>query len=70
MEDSLCHWALAMEEYNFNIIHRKRSLNGNTDALSCATTSKTVTMTSATPKVTDIQQVQQNNLISSFIKCY
>ena len=58
MEGLLCHWALAMEEYNFNIVYRKGSLNGNADALSRlpATTSKTVAITSATPKVTDIQQ--------------
>ena len=32
MEGLLCHWALAMEEYNFNIVYRKGSLNGNADA--------------------------------------
>ena len=65
MEGLLCHWALAMEEYDFDIVHRKGSLNGNADALSRlpATTSKTVAITSATPKVTGIQQTQQNDLM-------
>ena len=65
MEGLLCRWALAMEEYNFDIVYRKGSLNGNADALSRlpATTSTTVAMTSATPKVTDIQQAQRNDLI-------
>ena len=54
-----------MEKFNFNIVYRKSSLNGNADALSRlpATTSRTVAMTSATPKVTDIHQAQQNDLI-------
>ena len=65
MEGLLCRWALALEEYNFNIVYRKGSLNGNADALSHlpATTTKTVAITSATPKVTDIQQAQRNDLI-------
>ena len=54
-----------MEEYSFDIVYRKGSLNGNADALSRlpATTSTAVAMTSATSKVTDIQQAQQNDLI-------
>ena len=65
MEGLLCRWALAMEEFNFDIVYRKGSLNGNADALSRlpATTPRTVAMTSATPNVTDIQQAQQNDLI-------
>ena len=57
--------ALAMEEYNFNIVYCKGSLNGNADALSRlpATNSKTVAITSTTLNVTDIQQAQQNDLI-------
>lgn len=60
MEGLLCRWAMAMEEYSFDIVYCKGSLNGNADALSClpATTSTTVAMTSATTKVTDIQQAQ------------
>ena len=30
----LCRWALAIQEYDFNIIYRKGSLNSNADALS------------------------------------
>ena len=65
MEGLLCHWALAMEEFNFDIVYRKGSLNGNADALSRlpATTPRTVAMTFATPNVTVIQQAQQNDLI-------
>ena len=65
MKGFLCHWALAMEEYNFNIVYCKGFLNGNADALSHlqATTLKTVPMTSTTPKVTNIQQAQQNDLM-------
>ena len=39
MEGLLCHWALALQEYDFQIMHRKGSQNGNADALSqCADT--------------------------------
>ena len=34
MEGMLCHWALAMQEYDFQIVHRKDTLNANADALS------------------------------------
>ena len=34
MEGMLCHWALAMQEYSFQIVYRKGSLNANADALS------------------------------------
>lgn len=34
MEGILCRWALALQEYDFDIVHRKGSLNGNADALS------------------------------------
>ena len=34
MEGMLCRWALAMQEYDFQIVHRKGSLNTNADALS------------------------------------
>ena len=33
MEGLLCWWALAMEEYNFEIVYRKGTLNTNADAL-------------------------------------
>ena len=43
MEGMLCRWALAMQEYDFEIVYRKGSLNTNADSLSrqvpsCATT--------------------------------
>ena len=65
MKGLLCYWALAMEDYSFDIVYCKGFLNGNADALSRlpATTSTTVAMTSATSKVTDIQQAQHNDLI-------
>ena len=53
MEGMLCRWALALQEYDFDIVHRKGSLNGNADALSrlpdphCATTVSTPLFTSA-----------------------
>ena len=34
MEGLLCRWALAMQEYNFTIVYRTGSSNGNADALS------------------------------------
>ena len=33
-EGLLCHWALAMQEYNFVIVYRTGSSNGNADSLS------------------------------------
>ena len=34
MEGMLCRWALATQEYSFQIVYRKDSLNANADALS------------------------------------
>ena len=34
MQGLLCRWALVIQEYDFNIIYRKGSLNSNADALS------------------------------------
>ena len=34
MEGMLCRWALALQEYNFQVVYRKGSLNANADALS------------------------------------
>lgn len=34
MEGMLCRWALAMPEYDFQIVYRKGTLNANADALS------------------------------------
>lgn len=70
MEGLLCCWALAMEEYSFDIVYCKGSLNGNANALSHlpATTSTTVAMTSATQKVTDIQQSQQHDIFQQLFQ--
>ena len=35
----LCRWALAVQEYNFQIVYWKGSQNANADALSCLQTS-------------------------------
>ena len=34
MEGSLCHWALALQEFDFTIKYRRGSSNANADALS------------------------------------
>ena len=34
MDGMLARWALAMQEYNFQIVYRKADLNGNADVLS------------------------------------
>ena len=62
MEGLLCHWALAMQEYNFNIVYRKGTLNSNADVLSHLLTS-TVAMTSARKQTTTIVQAQQDDPI-------
>ena len=46
MEGLLCRWALAMEEYNFEIVYHKGTLNTNADALSRIPTPTPVAMTS------------------------
>ena len=65
MEGLLCRWALAMEEYNFQIVYCKGTLNGNADALSCRphSISAPVAMTSTTKQITDVQQTQQNDSV-------
>jgi len=62
MEGLLCHWALAMQEYNFIIVYHQGTLNGNVDALSHLPTS-TVAMTSARKKTITIMQAQQDDPI-------
>ena len=34
MEEMLCCWALAMQEYSFHVVYQNRSSNANADALS------------------------------------
>ena len=54
-----------MEEYNFQIVYRKGTLNGNADALSHQphSISASVAMTSTTKQITDVQQAQQNDSV-------
>ena len=63
MEGLLCRWALAMGEYDFDIVYRKGTLNGNADALSRQppSTPSPVAMTSTRKQITDVQQAQQND---------
>lgn len=44
MEGMLCWWALAMQEYDFQITFRKGSQNSNADALSCLQTAPCAVM--------------------------
>ena len=63
MEGLLCRWALAMQEYNFIIVYRTGSFNGNADALSrsplqTASQSAPVAVTSARETSEPLQQQQ------------
>ena len=62
MEGMLCRWALAMQEYDFQIVHRKGSLNTNADALSrLHTSSCAVTLAILDYYTSDIQTAQQQD---------
>ena len=68
MEGLLCRWALAMQEYNFNIVYRSGSSNGNADALSrsplqATNQSAPVAVTSARETPESLQQQQQTDSI-------
>ena len=62
MEGLLYRWASALQEYTFKMVHRKRTLNGNADALSCRpypiTTPLPVAVTSTTESTTALRQAQ------------
>ena len=63
MEGLLCRWALAMQEYNFSIVYRTGSSNGNADGLSrclLLTTNKlTPVAVTSTRGITDSLQSEQ-----------
>ena len=62
MEGMLCRWALAMQEYDFQIVHRKGSLNTNADSLSRLHTSPcAVTLALPDYYTPDIRKAQQED---------
>ena len=61
-EGMLCQWSLAMQEYNFKIIYRKGSSNGNADALSCCPTEMcAITMGLPHYPLVELRAGQSNN---------
>ena len=62
MEGTLCQWSLAMQEYNFKIVYRKGTSNGNADALSCLPT-EMCAITLGLPRcpLTELRACQSNN---------
>jgi len=64
MEWLLCQWALAMQEYSFQIVYCKGSLNANTDALSRSpihSASQPVAMTSIQQLTIQLEDAQQSD---------
>ena len=62
MEGMLCRWALSIQEFDFDITHRKGSLNTNADALSRRDQShstETTAMTMAVESPKELAQCQQ-----------
>ena len=64
MEGLLCRWALAVQEYSFQIVYRKGSLNVNADALSRSpihSSSQPVEMTSVQKLTIRMKDAQQSD---------
>ena len=64
MEGMLCRWALAMQEFSFDISYRKGSLNGNADALSRRIDSgevDTAAVTTTEVSLAEIRAAQQGD---------
>ena len=59
MEGMLCHWALALQEYDFDIVYRKGSANTNADSLSrCA-----ITLSTPDCHLRELQEAQENDQV-------
>ena len=70
MQRMLSRWALAMQEFDFNIIYRKESLNSNADELSHQSFQEDqtpVSMTVAKQPCDKIQHAQRDDNIISKI---
>ena len=60
MEGVLCRWALAIQEFSFQIVYRKGFLNTNADALSCVKSLPcSVTLLLPNHSNTELQAAQQ-----------
>ena len=69
MQGLLCRWALALQEYDFDIVHRKGSVNTNADALSRRSYSTQVAATQATSDVVkaEIREAQIDDPVTNHI---
>ena len=72
MEGLLCRWALAIQEYDFQISYRKGSLNANADALSRQDSAETkdhcaVTVSDATAERENLRKAQQQDPITNLV---
>ena len=70
MQGLLCRWALALQEFDFEIVHRKGSLHTNADALSRRNhniTHVTVTQTSSIMAKDEIRKAQQEDPVTNHI---